>query len=137
MKVGSKDARPGLASFALLFVKNYAILDLSDKISAGGWWIPKCCCFTALKSDNDHLIYIHVHMYTCSLNQKYSNLLGLKPLDITTIANFVLSTRVSSGIKQAASWYNFVISWFCDTWGSGSSSSTVRVNINKKMKNHQ
>ena len=36
MKVGSKDAGPGPASFALLFVKNYAILDLSDKISTGG-----------------------------------------------------------------------------------------------------
>ena len=52
MKVGSKDAADSAASFALLFVKNYAILDLSDKISAGGWWIPKCCFFTALKSDN-------------------------------------------------------------------------------------
>ena len=52
MKVGSKDASNLLASFALLFVKNYAILDLSDKISAGGWWIPKCYFFTALKSDN-------------------------------------------------------------------------------------
>ena len=52
MKVGSKDAGESPASFALLFVKNYAILDLSDKISAGGWWIPKCCFFTALKSDN-------------------------------------------------------------------------------------
>jgi len=36
MKVGSKDAAYSAASFALLFVKNYAILDLSDKISAGG-----------------------------------------------------------------------------------------------------
>jgi hypothetical protein len=52
MKVNSKDAGPGLASFALLFVKNYAILDFSDKISAGGGWIPKCYFFTALKSDN-------------------------------------------------------------------------------------
>ena len=49
------------ASFALLFVQNYAILDLSDKIYTGGWWIPKCCFFTALKSDN-----AHVHMCTCS-----------------------------------------------------------------------
>ena len=48
MKVGSKDAGNLPASFALLFVKNYAILDLSDKISAGGWWIPKCYFFTAL-----------------------------------------------------------------------------------------
>ena len=54
MKVGSKDAGESPASFALLFVKNYAILDLSDKISTGGWWIPKCCFFTALKSDNAH-----------------------------------------------------------------------------------
>ena len=52
MKVGSKDAGPGPASFALLFVKNYAILELSDKIYTGGWWIPKCYFFTALKSDN-------------------------------------------------------------------------------------
>ena len=52
MKVGSKDAAPGPASFALLFVKNYAILELSDKIYTGGWWIPKCYFFTALKSDN-------------------------------------------------------------------------------------
>ena len=36
MKVGSKDAGDSPASFALLFVKNYAILDLSDKISARG-----------------------------------------------------------------------------------------------------
>ena len=55
MKVGSKDAGTVPASFALLFVKNYAILDLSDKISTGGWWIPKCCFFTALKSDNAHI----------------------------------------------------------------------------------
>ena len=52
MKVGSKDAGDSPASFALLFVKNYAILDLSDKISAGEWWIPKCCLFAPLKSDN-------------------------------------------------------------------------------------
>ena len=39
------------ASFALLFVQNYAMLDLGDKISSGVWWIPKCCFFTALKSD--------------------------------------------------------------------------------------
>ena len=43
------------ASFALLFVQNYAILDLGDKISSGVWWIPKCCFFTALKSDNAHM----------------------------------------------------------------------------------
>ena len=36
MKVGSKDAGTVPASFALLFVKNYAILDLSDKIYTGG-----------------------------------------------------------------------------------------------------
>jgi hypothetical protein len=54
MKVGSKDAAPGAASFELLFVQNYAILDLSDKIYTGGWWIPKCSFFTALKSDNAH-----------------------------------------------------------------------------------
>ena len=30
----------------------HAILDLSDKISAGGWWIPKYYFFTPLKSDN-------------------------------------------------------------------------------------
>ena len=41
MKVGSKDAGESPTSFALLFVKNYAILDLSDKISTGGWRIPK------------------------------------------------------------------------------------------------
>ena len=52
MKVGSKDAADSAASFALLFVKNNAILELSDKISAGEWWIPKCYFFTALKSDN-------------------------------------------------------------------------------------
>ena len=51
MKVRSKDAADP-ASFALLFVQNYAILDLSDKISSGRWWIPKCSFFTALKSDN-------------------------------------------------------------------------------------
>ena len=28
------------------------MLDLGDKISSGVWWIPKCCFFTALKSDN-------------------------------------------------------------------------------------
>ena len=62
MKVRSKDAADTAASFALLFVQNYAIiLDLSDKIYTGGWWIPKCCFFTALKSDN-----AHVHMCTCS-----------------------------------------------------------------------
>ena len=52
MKVRSKDAADTPASFALLFVQNYAILDLSDKISSGRWWIPKCSFFTALKSDN-------------------------------------------------------------------------------------
>ena len=52
MKVRSKDAADSPASFALLFVQNYAILDLSDKIYTGGWWIPKCSFFTALKSDN-------------------------------------------------------------------------------------
>ena len=36
MKVGSKDARESLASFALLFVKNYAILDLSERSPQGG-----------------------------------------------------------------------------------------------------
>ena len=51
MKVGSKDAT-SVASFALLFVQNYVILELSDKISSGRWWIPKCCFFTALKSDS-------------------------------------------------------------------------------------
>ena len=51
MKVGSKDAT-SVASFALLFVQNYVILELSDKISSGRWWIPKCSFFTALKSDN-------------------------------------------------------------------------------------
>ena len=82
-----------------------------------------------------NILYVwHVCRHVLQINQKYSNLLGINPLDIATIANFVLSTRVSSGIKPAASWYNFVISWFCDTWGSG---STVRVNIYKKMKNHQ
>ena len=59
MKVRSKDADAASASFALLFVQNYAILDLSDKISSGRWWIPKCSFFTALKSDN-------AHVYTCS-----------------------------------------------------------------------
>ena len=66
MEVQSKDAEPGPASFALLFVQNYAILDLGDKISSGRWWIPKCCFFTALKSDNAIyyiFIYIHVHTY--------------------------------------------------------------------------
>ena len=67
MKVGSKDADTVSASFALLFVKNYAILDLSDKISAGGWWIPKCCFFTALKSDNAQLYQVS------SINDQYSN----------------------------------------------------------------
>ena len=62
MKVGSKDAGPGPASFALLFVKNYAILDLSDKISAGGWWIPKCYFFTALKSDSALYMYVYVYI---------------------------------------------------------------------------
>ena len=65
MKVGSKDAAESAASFALLFVKNYAILELSDKISARGWWIPKCYFFTALKSDNAHvlvLMYVHVQV---------------------------------------------------------------------------
>ena len=65
MKVGSKDAADSAASFALLFVKNYAILDLSDKISAGGWWIPKCCFFTALKSDNAHTSYVQNHWFQC------------------------------------------------------------------------
>ena len=62
MKVGSKDAADSAASFALLFVKNYAILELSDKIYTGGWWIPKCYFFTALKSDNapvSQLRYTH------------------------------------------------------------------------------
>ena len=71
MKVGSKDARECLASFALLFVNNYAILDLSDKISAPGWWIPKCCFFTALKLDNA-LLYIHVPGYLERDVQTYS-----------------------------------------------------------------
>ena len=35
MKVGSKITR------------------VSEKIFAGGWWIPKCYFFTALKSDNE------------------------------------------------------------------------------------
>ena len=63
MKVGSKDADTVSASFALLFVKNYAILDLSDKISTGGWWIPKCCLFAPLKSDNAH-VHIHTYIHT-------------------------------------------------------------------------
>jgi hypothetical protein len=61
MKVRSKDAADTPASFALLFVQNYAILDLSDKISSGRWWIPKCSFFTALKSDNAlYIIIIYV-----------------------------------------------------------------------------
>ena len=36
MKVGSKDARAALASFALLFVQNYAMLDLGEKSPRGG-----------------------------------------------------------------------------------------------------
>jgi hypothetical protein len=36
MKVGTKDAKPGFASIALLIVQNYAILELSDKISSRG-----------------------------------------------------------------------------------------------------
>ena len=63
MKVGSKDADTVSASFALLFVKNYAILDLSDKISTGGWWIPKCCLFAPLKSDNAHVHMTYIHTY--------------------------------------------------------------------------
>ena len=39
IKVGSKDAADSASSFALFFVKNYALLELSDKISAGEWWI--------------------------------------------------------------------------------------------------
>jgi len=58
MKVRSKDAADTAASFALLFVQNYAILDLSDKIYTGGWWIPKCSFFTALKSDNAHCVQL-------------------------------------------------------------------------------
>jgi len=52
-----------LASFALLFVQNYAILELSDKISTGRWWIPKCCFFTALKLDNAHLQLINYFVF--------------------------------------------------------------------------
>ena len=51
MKLGS-NSTDSVASFALLFVKNHAILELSDKSYTGGWWIPKCYFFTALKSDN-------------------------------------------------------------------------------------
>ena len=36
MKVGSKDAADSAASFALLFVKNYAILELSATKSPRG-----------------------------------------------------------------------------------------------------
>jgi hypothetical protein len=62
MKVRSKDAAESPASFALLFVQNYVILDLSDKIYTGGWWIPKCSFFTALKSDNARM-YVHIYTY--------------------------------------------------------------------------
>ena len=76
MKVGSKDAGPGPASFALLFVKNYAILDLSDKISAGGWWIPK---FLPL-SNRTKLLYstvtvinlTAVYRYTCTGTRSFT-----------------------------------------------------------------
>ena len=42
MKVGSKDVRAALASFALLFVQNYAMLDLGDKISTGESFLVTC-----------------------------------------------------------------------------------------------
>ena len=69
MKVRSKDAAVSPASFALLFVQNYAILDLSDKIYTGGWWIPKCCFFTALKSDNAHAYMTYIHHVSIGRSQ--------------------------------------------------------------------
>ena len=50
---------------ALLFVQNYVILDLSDKISSGRWWIPICSFFTALKSDNALFLTCTRYMCTC------------------------------------------------------------------------
>ena len=62
------------ASFALLFVQNYAMLDLGDKISSGVWWIPKCCFFTALKSDNALVVCIHrCTTHICSKRQYTQN----------------------------------------------------------------
>ena len=79
MKVGSKDARPGLASFALLFVKNYAILELSDKISVGGWWIPKCYFFRSQigQCSGNNFWYTHITRYARNtiLNELYVSIL--------------------------------------------------------------
>jgi len=34
------------------------------------WWIPKCCFFTALKSDNAHVCMYYVCMYVmCTLHE--------------------------------------------------------------------
>ena len=68
MKVGSKDAADSAASFALLFVKNYAILELSDKISAGGWWIPK---FLPL-SNRTKLLYSTVTVINLTAVYRYT-----------------------------------------------------------------
>ena len=59
-------AMKGPASFALLFVQNYAILDLGDKIYTGVWWIPKCCfllAFLLLFLSNRTMLMFYT--YTC------------------------------------------------------------------------
>jgi hypothetical protein len=54
-------AMKGPASFALLFVQNYAILDLGDKIYTGVWWIPKCCFLLAFL-----LLFLSNRTMSCS-----------------------------------------------------------------------
>ena len=93
MKVGSKDAADSAASFALLFVKNYAILDLSDKISTGGWWIPKCCLFAPLKSDNAHT-YIHVYKYK---KYKYTSTYSIQYM---TYMSYVMYVRITCWVQN-------------------------------------
>ena len=60
MKVGSKDATDSVASFALLFVKNYAILELSDKIYTGG------------VVDSKMLLFYRSQIGQCSLLVRYA-----------------------------------------------------------------
>jgi hypothetical protein len=56
------------ASFALLFVQNYAMLDLSDKITSGGGYGGfQNVAFLLLKSDNaQSTILLYTGVVTCS-----------------------------------------------------------------------